>query len=201
MKERNYNPAERAARPGNERGASIVELVIVVAMIGVVTTFAVMKISGAQRAARLTNSSREFISWLEKARTDSIRRHAMNPTSDMATIRIASTNSYTVAIDQNGDGVLDPARTITTPSTHGATFAGIAVSTNIHYNWRGRPVDDSGNPLNLSFKLQDADGNVSPITLTSTGDTSLGNNINTASITLGGGSNTTANIKAKIAVP
>lgn len=200
MKERKHNSSQRAARRSNERGVSIVELIIVVAMIGVVTAFAVIRIAGAQRAARLTNSSREFIGWLEKARTDSIRRHAMTPTTDMATVRIASANTYTVTIDQNGDGVLDTARTITTPSTHGATFVGVAVSTNIHYNWRGRPVDDAGNPLNLSFSLQDADGNVSPITLTSSGDTSSGNNINAAAVTVSGG-NTTANIKAKTSVP
>jgi Tfp pilus assembly protein FimT len=196
----NDNCSQRAARQSNERGISIVELIIVVAMIGIVTAFAVIKVATAQRSARLTNSTREFVAWLEKARTDSIRRHAMSPLQDMATIKILSANTYSVAIDQNGDGVLDQARVITTPSTHGATFAGIAVSTNIHYNWRGRPVDDTGNPLNLSFRLQDAEGNTSPINLTSTGDTSLGYSVNTSTVSIGGGS-TTANVKTKTSVP
>ena len=199
MKEPNNNCPQRKAGAQDERGISIVELIIVVAMLGVVTTFAVMKIAGAQRAARLTNSSRELIGWLEKARTDSIRRHAMSPTQDMATIKIVSANTYSVAIDQNGDGVLDTPRTITSPETNRATFVGIPVSTSIHYNWRGRPVDDAGNPLNLAFKLQDPEGNTSPINVTSTGDTSLGDNINAASVSIGGGS-TTANVKTKTTI-
>ena len=200
MTERNKNHSRRTARQSNERGISIVELIIVIAMIGVVTAFAVMKIAAAQRAARLTNASREFIGWLEKARTDSIRRHAMSPLQDMATVKILSANTYSVTIDQNGDGVLDAARIIVTPSTHGATFTGVDVSTSIHYNWRGRPVNDAGNPINLAFSLRDAEGNTSPINLTSTGDTSLGYNVNTTAVSIGGG-DTTANIKTKTTVP
>jgi len=200
MKEQDNSYPQRKLWASDERGISIVELIIVVAMMGVVTTFAVMKIAQAQRATRVTNSSREFIGWLEKARTDSIRRHAMLPLQDMATIKILTVNSYSVTIDQNGDGVLDTARIITTPATHGATFTGIQVSTSIHYNWRGRPVDDAGNPLNLAFKLQDAEGNTSPIYLTSTGDTSLSDNVNTMTVSIGGG-DATANVKARTTVP
>jgi Tfp pilus assembly protein FimT len=194
MKERNHSCSQRLARRGGEHGISIVELLIVVAMIAVVTAFAVMQIGAAQRAMRLSNSAREFMGYVEKARLDSIRRHAMS-NAEMASVTIASANSYTVTIDQNGDGTLDPPRTITLPGTHGATFSNIAVPTTIRYNWRGRPVDSLGNLVNLSFRLQDSGGNVNPINLTSAGDTSL-SNINTSNVTVSEVS-ATSNIKAK----
>ena len=198
MKEPDNSCSHRKAGTSGERGISIIELLIVVCMIGIVTAFAVMRITGAQRALQLSNSSREFTSWLEKARLDSVRRHAM--TGEMANVTIVSANSYTIRIDQNGDGTLDPARTITLPATHGATFVGIAVPLTIQYNWRGRPVDANGNLLNLAFTIQDVDGNVNPISVASSGDTSLGSNVNTSNVTVSGVSST-SNIKPNIAVP
>jgi Tfp pilus assembly protein FimT len=200
MKERSSNYSQTAVGKNGERGISIVELLIVVVMIGVVTAFAVMQIAGAQRAMRLSNSAREFTSWLEKARLDSVRRHATTPTTvgepDLrASVTIASANSYTITIDQNGDGTLDPPRTVTIPATHGAAFAGVTVPLTIHYNWRGRPVDDDGNSLELAFRLQDASGNSNPINLKSTGDTSLEANINTSNVSVTS-INSTANIKS-----
>ncbi|MDT4967861.1 MAG: hypothetical protein QOJ64_2598 [Acidobacteriota bacterium] len=186
----------RSDKKGAERGISIVELLIVVMMVSIVVAFAVMRIGAAQRAMRLTNSSREFTAWLEKARLDSLRRHPMS-TGEMASVTITSTSSYSIIIDQNGDGTLDPARTVSIPGTHGATFAGITVPTTIRYNWRGRPVDASGNLLSLSFSLQDAGGNVNPINLTSTGDATMGPNVNAASVSVNTGISSTSNINSK----
>ena len=199
MNEQDNSCSQRKAGKNGERGVSIVEMLIVVVMIGVVTAFAVMQIAGAQRAMRLSNSAREFTSWLEKARLDSVRRHAMTPKTvgeaDLrASVTIASANSYTVTIDQNGDGTLDPARTITIPATHGAAFKGVTLPLSIHYNWRGRPVDDAGNYLEISFRLEDGSGNTNPINLKSTGDTSVEANLNTSNVSVTQISNT-ANIK------
>ena len=197
MNEPDNSYSRQKARTNGERGISIVEMLIVVAMIGVVTAFAVMQIAGAQRAMRLSNSAREFMSWLDKTRLDSVRRHAIG--GEMASVTISSANTYTVTIDQNGDGTLDPARTITFPATHGAVFAGVTFPTIINYNWRGRPVDTSGNLLNLSFRLQDTSGNTTPLNLTSTGDTSLDTSINTSNVSVIQIGNT-ANIKSKASV-
>ncbi|HWT00447.1 MAG TPA: hypothetical protein VN256_09380 [Pyrinomonadaceae bacterium] len=185
-----------------ERGISVVEMLIVVAMIGVVTAFAVMQIAGAQRAMRLTNSAREFMAWLEKARLDSLRRNPMLP-GEMARVEITSANSYTVYIDQNGDGALDQGRTITIPAAQGASFAGINVPQVIRFNWRGRPEDGAGNRLNLSFSLQSTTSGVEPvpINLTSAGDASLYDNINAAPVSVGTGTGGSANVKADTKIP
>ena len=196
MKERDNSCSHKKVGTNGERGISIVEMLIVVTMIGVVSAFAVMQIAGAQRAMRLTNSAREFMSWLDKTRLDSIRRHAVG--GEMANVTINSANTYTVRIDQNGDGTLDEPRTISFPGTHGAAFAGVTFPTIIYYNWRGRAVDNGGNLLDLSFKLQDASGtaNAIPIILRGTGDTSLDGNINTSNVSVAPLANI-ANIKGK----
>jgi type II secretory pathway pseudopilin PulG len=195
MKERNNSCIKKAAHRSGERGISIIEILIVALMIMIVAAFAVMQIGAAQRAMRLTNSAREFLGWLEKARLDSLRRHAMSNT-EMARVTLNNNNTYTVTIDQNGDGTLDPARTITFPSAHGARFAGITIPSTIYYNWRGRPVDSAGNPVGLSFSLTDSAGNVNQINLSGGGDATLGSGANTTSVSVST-VNTSANIKAK----
>lgn len=194
MKERNNHCSQETPSRRGERGVSIVEILIVVTMIGVVSAFAVMQIAGAQRAMRLSNSAREFTSWLDKTRLDSIRRHAAG--AERANVTISSATTYTVKIDQDGDGALDEARTITFPPTHGAAFAGITFPTVIYYDWRGRAVDNGGTLLNLSFRLQDSANNTSPIILRGTGDTSLDGNVNTSNVSVIQLGNT-ANIKGK----
>lgn len=193
-------PNRRHSR--GERGISVVELLIVAAMISVVTTFAVMQIAGAQRAMRLTNSAREFMAWLEKARTDSLRRHPMS-SAEMAKVEITAANSYAVTIDQNGDGALDPPRNITIPAGDGTTFSGVTVPTVIRFNWRGRPVDDLGNTLSLSFSLRStvAGSSPVPINLTSDGDASLYDNINAGAVSVNDNTVGTANVRKTTKIP
>ena len=197
MKEQNNNCSQGAARKSGERGISIVEMLIVVAMISIVATFAVMRIGTAQRAMGLTNSAREFMGWLEKARLDSLRRHPMS-SAEMASITINSATSYSITIDQNGDGTLDPQRTFTMPGTHGATFAGITIPTTIYYNWRGRPVDSAGNPINLAFNLQDTSGNSNPINLSDAGDATLANSANIGNVSVNTQVSSSSNIKTRV---
>ena len=199
MKELKQTPAPD--KPTAERGISLLELIIVVTIIGVVTAFAILRISAAQRAMRITNSTREFVSYLEKARLDSIRRRPMN-VDEMASVTINSADSYSVRIDQNGDGVLDPARTITIANAQGARFAGVGIPTVINFNWRGRPVNALGNTIELTFRMEDAGGaNANPIYLTSIGDTSLNSNTNTNAVTVIDGASASSNINPKVQIP
>jgi len=196
MRERNDSRLRR------ERGISVIELLIVVAMIGVVTAFAVMQIAGAQRAMRLNNSAREFMGWLEKARVDSVRRHPMHK-DEMALVKITSANSYIVKLDQNGDGVLDPDLTITIPAEHGTSFSGVAVPTEIYFNWRGRPVNGAGTSLSLAFTLQSTVGGAAPvpINLTRAGDASLYDEIDPGTVTVTPSGNFTSNVKSSTKIP
>lgn len=200
MKKRSSNSYQKARARGGQCGASLLEIIIVIAMVSVVAAFAIMQIATAQRSMRLTNSAREMMGWLEKARLDSLRRHPMSE-SEMARITITSANTYTVTIDKDGDGSLDQPLTITIPGTNGATFSGVTIPTIIRFNWRGRPVDASGNPIDLSFSLQDSANNVNPIYLTSTGDASLGPNVNAGTVSVSSGVSATSNVKTNTRVP
>ncbi|HEX8847391.1 MAG TPA: type II secretion system protein [Pyrinomonadaceae bacterium] len=196
MKKLNNNSYPKAG----ERGASVLEIIIVLAMVSIVATFAIVQIAAAQRSMRLTSAAREMMGWLEKARLDSLRRHPMSG-SEMARVTITSANTYTVTIDKDGDGALDQPLTITIPGTNGAAFYGITLPTVIRFNWRGRPVDATGNPINLSFSLRDSGGNINPINVASTGDTSLDSNLSASPVSVSSGVNGTSNIRGNTRVP
>ena len=132
-----------ASSPESDRGFSLLELFIVMTMLTIVTTFALMRFAQAQQGMRRANSARELIAYLEKARLDSIRRRAIVP-AQMARVTINSASSYTIVIDSNGDGTLDPARTVNIPAGQG-TFTGTMPKL-IMFNWRGRTVDNANNP-------------------------------------------------------
>src|SRR5205814_2905411 len=63
---------------GNARGFSILQVLITLAVASIISTFAVINIYNSRHSLRLQNSVRQLAGYLEKARLDSIRRHA-NP--------------------------------------------------------------------------------------------------------------------------
>lgn len=122
-------------------GFSLPELLIVIAIIGIVSAYAFVSFQNSTRGFKLAGATRTLSTYLEKARVDSVRRHGG------ANININSATSYTVNIDFGGIGIstvrtvtlpegtslrytLPPANTIIDPSTTPIT---------ITYDWRGRP--------------------------------------------------------------
>jgi len=126
-----------------ESGVSLPEILIVAAIIAIVTVFALMRFAQAQQAMRRANSARELISYLERARLDSVRRRAIVP-AQMARVTVNNASSYTVVMDVNGYGNLDAGRTINIPTGQG-TFTGTFPKL-IMFNWRGRTVDNANAP-------------------------------------------------------
>ena len=53
-------------------GFSLLQVLIVLAVAGIVTAAATMSIQSARRSLRLTNSARQFAGYLERVRTDSV---------------------------------------------------------------------------------------------------------------------------------
>ena len=132
-----------------EGGFSILELLIVVVMISVVMGFALLQITSARQDMVRENAAREFAGFLEKARIDSLRRHATS-TAQMAQVSLVNRTFYTVAIDTNGDGTLDAPRVISLPVNSDLEFNNPLPRT-IYFNWRGRTVDASGNIASPAF--------------------------------------------------
>lgn len=113
-------------------GFTMVEVVIMAAIISIVTAFGILGVTRARASVRLSGSAREYATYIEKARMHSIRSHA-DDASERASVAIANAkNSYTVTLDLDGDGTMDT-RTIPLPSD--VTFETVET---IAFDWRGR---------------------------------------------------------------
>jgi len=123
-------------------GFSLLEMLVVVALITVVSSFAILSFQKSNRNFRLAGATRSLSGYLEKARLDAVRRHGG------ASININSETSYTVNVDFDGSGTTS--RTITLPegTTVSYTLPPATASTNpstspitISYDWRGRSTN------------------------------------------------------------
>ncbi len=124
-------------------GFSLLEMLVVVALITVVSSFAILSFQKSNRNFRLAGATRSLSGYLEKARLDAVRRHGG------ASININSETSYTVNVDFDGSGTTT-SRTITLPegTTVSYTLPPATASTNpstspitISYDWRGRSTN------------------------------------------------------------
>ncbi|MDQ2976003.1 MAG: GspH/FimT family protein, partial [Acidobacteriota bacterium] len=143
-------------------GFTTIQLVITLAVVTVVSAFAIMGIKTARASVRLNGATRQMAGYLEKARGDAIRRHGSS------NVTIASTTSYTVNMDSNLDGIAD-AQTITLPS--GVALAGIPVNTVISFNWRGQANNEA------SITLSHAGLTSTTINISGAGDITLNGEI------------------------
>lgn len=123
--------AHVVARHSFQNGFSAMELIITIAVIVVITGFAAMGITRARASMRLAGAAREFAAYVEKARVDSIRRHA-DVEGQWASVTInPDRTSYTVTFAPFGRDMIS--RTISLPD--GLRFD---TSETIAFDWRGR---------------------------------------------------------------
>lgn len=90
----------------DQRGKGVVELLIVVVIIGIVTTMALMGLGRSRDAFTRQNIARELKVNMERARFDAIKRRVAG-TSEMAQIVFLSETSYRIRYDLNWNGSLD----------------------------------------------------------------------------------------------
>lgn len=131
-------------------GFSVLELLIVVAMVSVVTGFALLQIFRSQQQTKRANAAQLFAAHLEKARLDSVRRHPAATSAQMAQVSIINATFYSVTLDSTGDGVLDAPQVVSLPANTDFVFNGPFPRT-IYFNWRGRTVDAAGAQVIPSF--------------------------------------------------
>lgn len=151
-------------------GFSLIELIITATIIAIVSAFGVIGISRAKASIRLSGAAREYASYIEKARTLSIRNHA-DDASERATIIIADDkSSYTITMDLDGDGDLDT-RTISLPSD--VKFDNVET---IAFDWRGRTWSTVGgittSNAQVSIRLKNGTQTVS-VDVTGSGDVTV----------------------------
>lgn len=151
----------------NAAGVSMIELLIVVAMILVVAGFAFFKLMRSPGVEGRTKASTELAGYLEKARSDSMRRNATE-INEMAQVKIFNGKFYSVAIDANGDGHLDIPLVISFTANQGVEFKG-PFPQNFIFDGRGRNVDLNNRPVPFRpLILSDGSGNTA-VKLSETG--------------------------------
>jgi Tfp pilus assembly protein FimT len=98
-------------KKGNlESGASVLEVLIVIAIAAVLTTLAISQFGNSKSQFNRQNIARELKNNLERCRFDSVRRRVDdNDYTNMSQIVINSQTSYDVKIDSNQDGVISTA--------------------------------------------------------------------------------------------
>jgi Tfp pilus assembly protein FimT len=155
-------PTAEKRRP--ERGASIVELVIVLALIGVISAFALVQVRSSRSALRVQNSVRQLASYMEKARIDAVRRHGTS------TVTFSNTRTYSVTMDFNGSG---SATTRTFTFQEGVNLASSELP-NVTFNWRGRTLT-SGSSCVTTFAVSDTMNHGLSVDVSGSGDVTVEN--------------------------
>ena len=110
----------------------MMQMVITIAIIAIVSTFGVLGIRNARAEFRKQSSARLFASYIEKARADSVRRHAASGLEASVETFGAGTTSYAVTMDF-GSGDLE---TRTFQLDPGVDFLSDALK--VTFDWRGR---------------------------------------------------------------
>lgn len=157
MRDQSESMSSTSERRRGERGVSMVEVLIMLTMIALISGYALTRINGAQQYMRMENASREFMSYVDKARIDSVRRHAgppgLLPQPPMSFVRITGPRTYTVVMDFDGDGNIDPARNITIAPDQGVAFntGATPLPITIAFNWRGRTVNPTTTAINATY--------------------------------------------------
>ena len=142
-----------------QTGFTTIQMLITIAIVTIVSAFAIVAIDSARASVRLTGSTRELASYLEKARSNAIRRNA---TSELT---ILNQNSYSVTMDFDGDGTVET-RTINLQS--GVTFPAGHVGITARFDWRGRV------PGQIGFELNSDCCQPSTIHVSGAGDVTIG---------------------------
>ncbi len=123
----------------NDAGLSLLELVIVVAMVGVISGFAVVSFVRAGRTVDRTRTAVELANYLKQARVDSMRRNAKDP-NQMAQVKVFNRRFYSIAVDGDHDGQLDIPLVMSLPEEPGVEINGPFPKTYI-FDWLGQTVD------------------------------------------------------------
>jgi prepilin-type N-terminal cleavage/methylation domain-containing protein len=166
------NPSLTLQKNSDARGFSVIELLIVVAMISVILGFALLQIVRARQEMTRVNATQQLAAHLEKARLDSVRRRP--GAAQMARLSIADESSYSITIDSDGDGFLNTPQLISLPAGFNLQFNGPFPRT-IYFNWRGRTSDSAGvvvTPMPAFVTISNSYGS-SQIDLTAAGQPSL----------------------------
>ena len=175
------NPLKKKPKMSGDAGVSVTELLVVIVVIGVVSSFALANFLTAGKSVKLSGATRTLSTYLEKARLDSVRRHGG------ASVNLNSATSYTVNIDF-GTGAAT-ARTITLPP-----------GTSLHYSLppAATSIDPSTTPVTITYDWRGRAGSKVLITVT---DSTTGVGSSTVSVGSVGDVSTDTTVSGPVSTP
>jgi Tfp pilus assembly protein FimT len=144
-----------------QRGFTMLQLLVTFALIGIITGFAVINVRSTRTTMSLQSSVRQLASYLEKARLDAVRRHGES------TVVFTNATSYVVTMDFAGIGTT---QTRTLPFETGVSIVSTPLPT-ITFNWRGRTSD-----CTIRFTAQNG-GEQSWIEVSDAGDVTVNSDV------------------------
>ena len=147
-----------------QHGIGVAELVIVMAIIAIVSTFALIQIRSSRSALRVQNSVRQLASYMEKARADAVRRRGNT------TVKFTDPRTYTVEMDFNGSGSVS-LRTFTFQDDVSLSSSDLP---SVRFNWRGR-ILTAGSSCVTTFSVSDTPGNGLSVDVSGSGDVTVEN--------------------------
>ena len=127
----------------NAAGLAAFELLVVIAILSLIAGFAVFSLVRGNHTAYRTNTAVEIAGYLQKARSDSMRRNAKD-LNQMAQVKIFNRRFYSIAIDGDGDGNLDVPLVKNLAEQAEVEIGGPFPKTYI-FNWQGQTVDSQNN--------------------------------------------------------
>ena len=155
----------KSRRAKQQQGFTVMQMVITIAIIAVVSTFGVMGIRTARAEFRQQSSARLFASYVEKARADSVRRHATTGNESWVQSSDAGNNTYQVTMDF-GSGTV---QTRTFQLDPGVDFG--AVAQRVTFDWRGRLTTQCAVTLSCVYQVRSLFlGTSIPVDVSGSGD-------------------------------
>src|SRR5882762_2247984 len=127
----------------NADGLSAFDLLLVIAIVSMIAGFLVFSFVRGNGSTYRTATAVEIAGYLQKARSDSMRRNARD-FNQMSQVKIFNRRFYSIAIDGDGDGNLDVPLVKSLPEQTDVEINGPFPKTYI-FDWQGQTVDLQNN--------------------------------------------------------